>query len=191
MLLRLKVEDSTLDSSQAIMPTTLFSLPAEVRLQIYSYLIPTPSYFIPVRYSRLRWLSASRRLFQDAAPLFYGVAPFKISIVTPNTFSLEEQFVAHVRLTYGDDAPEWVLKDAMAVLRYADITVGAGVLREGSSMVCFEKILGRVQDFLGLKGLRVELTPGSEVRELWQRMVDEHRHRFPESCGRIVLRCIL
>lgn len=105
------------ESESTKQPTNIFSLPAELRQQIYSYLLPKPEIFIPVRYARLRWLAASRRLFQDAAPLFYNTTIFSPHLLIKPERGLRESLERHVCLTYGRDAPAWVLKDAMAMLK--------------------------------------------------------------------------
>ena len=109
----------------------ILSLPAELRNEIYSYLLPypLPDLIIKARYVRLRWMCASQRLFNDVAPHFYNHSCFSTylkldpSDMRPATFVGD--FCDHLRLTYGQCAPSWVFDDAIKLIRVVSVDIAA------------------------------------------------------------------
>lgn len=109
----------------------LLALPAELRNEIYSYLLPwpLPDIIIRARYARLRWICITRSLFNDVAPSLYGNASFttylKLDLANVDLGTLAGNFHDHLRLTYGRDASAWVFTDACKLVRHIIVDVAA------------------------------------------------------------------
>jgi hypothetical protein len=83
----------------------LLALPAELRNEIYSYLLPypLPEIIIRARYARFRWICITRSLFNDVAPSLYRNANFttylKLGHASVDLGMLVSHFHDHLRLT--------------------------------------------------------------------------------------------
>jgi hypothetical protein len=109
----------------------LLALPAELRNEIYSYLLPypLPEIVIRARYARLRWICITRSLFNDVAPSLYSNASFttylKLDLAKVDLGTLVCNFHDHLRLTYGGDTSAWVFTDACKLVRHIIVDVAA------------------------------------------------------------------
>lgn len=104
---------------------SLFSLPAELRWQIYTDIVPPTRHILRARYGGLRWLSASRELFNDAGPLYYCqssfTACFSLASVAAQA-TIAREFEKHIHPTYGPDAlNNWLLHDARRMIKQMEI----------------------------------------------------------------------
>jgi hypothetical protein len=83
----------------------LLALPAELRNEIYSYLLPypLPEIIIRARYARFRWICITRGLFNDVAPTLYRNTNFttylKLGHANVDLGMLVSHFHDHLRLT--------------------------------------------------------------------------------------------
>ena len=109
----------------------LLALPAELRNEIYSYLLPypLPEIIIRTRYARLRWICTTRSLFNDVAPSLYSNTNFttylKLDPAKASLGTLVGHFHDHLHLTYGHDASAWVFTDACKLVRHIIVDVAA------------------------------------------------------------------
>lgn len=123
--------DASYGETRRSLDLRLLDLPAELRNHIYSYLLPypLPDIIIRARYVRLRWIATSRQLFNDVAPQLYNHTCFttymKLDPIESRHATIATDFCDHLRLTYGQQAPQWVFDDACKVIRNVSVDVAA------------------------------------------------------------------
>lgn len=86
----------------------LFRLPAELRDEIYSHVVPGKRKIFDVfsEHRELPWLATSQAIFEEAAPLIYSSTPLYFDLapeVKTRRGSIAAGFAAHVQTTYKQD----------------------------------------------------------------------------------------
>ena len=186
----------------------LLSLPAELRFQIYDYILPTalPSNIIHARYGGLRWLSASPRIFLDVAPLFYSKACLTAHAGAQQG-SLVIYFDSHLRITYGSDQLYWIAPAAHKMIKHIRVDYAVQSLKDPSTVAeSFERYFECVNRFSSLDSLHIRFhrnwkfplwTPTSDLenenksamihdrslRGVLQIHVDDLEKAIPASCS--------
>ena len=193
----------------------LFVLPAELRHEIYSYLLPhpLPEMIIRARYARFSWIVISRRLFNDVAPMLYSnswlLTYLKLEPTINGLGTVASNFKDHLRLTYGPEAPGWVITDACSIIRRLSVDVAAPNQRhtfrtfnspdrgyENMASTFSKHFATASQTFSNLQSLRIcfqdnlthpEWCPDKSLRSAILEAVDELRRTLPETCELEVL----
>jgi hypothetical protein len=204
---RLHAKPQTLD--------LLLALPAELRNEIYSYLLPNPlpEIILRARYARFQWIVISRRLFNDVAPILYSnswlLTYLKLDPTIDGIGTVASNFKDHLRLTYGPDAPSWVIADACSIIRRLSVDVAAPKLRRSlqtfnspvrgyeNMASTFSKYFATAsQTFSNLQSLRIcfqhnlthpEWCLDKSLRAALLEAADELRRTLPELCELEVL----
>ena len=135
----------------------LLRLPTELRLQIFEHLLPRPlpSNIIHARYGGLRWLSASRHIFADVAPSFYGRACFT-TYTGGERGSLFGYFENHLRLTYGEEPLPWILADACSMVKHIGVDFVVPRLHDPTKVIeSFQSYFDDIKRFHNLQTLRI------------------------------------
>src|ERR1700761_853632 len=103
----------------------LFSLPAELRTEIYDYVLPPNgrNRIIQAGYGGLRWLCASPRLFTDVAPLIYGRGGFATLSKLGGETDIAGDFQNHLLKTYGRENLPWTSYFARRALKRIEVDI--------------------------------------------------------------------
>lgn len=199
---------TTLPSVPAEAPSGLdglFSLPPELRLEIYSY-IPLPKrgwYDISLRPPDLRWLLASRRIFADATP-HCNVSGFSTSLqpklpgsgVVPDA-NLWEAFARSTRGHFGEfgegnesGVPDWLAEDASLLIKELKVAIllppgeDGGDCLPSLAVETISGLLAGVERFAALRSLRVSVSQHNH----FERCVENGRKRRSSEPHDVVVR---
>ena len=188
----------------------LLALPAELRNEIYSYLLPhpLPEMITRARYTRFSWIVVSRRLFNDVAPMLYSnswlLTYVKLEPAIDGLGTVASNFKDHLRLTYGPNAPHWVIADACSIIRRLSVDVAAPDLRhtfrtfnspdrgyENMASTFSTYFATASQTFSNLQSLRIcfqdnlthpQSCPSNSLRTALLEAVDELSQTLPGHC---------
>lgn len=157
----------------------LFRLPAELRLQIYDYLIPEGRLLLVPESSHwewdrgtrsqsnrrpFRWLGVSREVFLDAGPAFYSSKTLYFWIdarVNSRGRSLNDALYHHVKLAHPPEA-KWsfdIIRSTM--LTKVTLEVNAPAYGEDlqSLLLRFSETAPQLRHYHALKELNISLRP--------------------------------